>query len=105
MTTAAPRFDLFLSHATPDKEWVRQLNSSVIEVGLRTYFDENELEPADNFVLALGDGLHQSRFLVVVLSPRSVERLWVIKEWTTFMAVHGPHGRVIPTSRPLPEPS
>ena len=96
MTTAPVGYDLFVSHATPDKPWVRTLNEELIRLGLRPYFDANELQPADNFVAALGEGLVRSRFLVVVLTAESAERLWVVKEWTTFMAIHGPHGRVIP---------
>jgi hypothetical protein len=58
-------------------------------------FDEREIKQADNFVLMLNDGLLNSRFLVLVLSPKATLSQWVEQEWTSFMAKHGPIGRVI----------
>src|SRR5947209_4110537 len=90
------QFDLFLSHASPDKPWVRTLAEHLEKEGLRVFLDVQELQPADNFVLKLSDGLLNSRFLVLVLTPGAVNRPWVEQEWTSFMAQHGPAGRVIP---------
>src|SRR5262245_60845081 len=93
---SSPGFDLFLSHATPDKDWVRTLADHLTQLGLTFFLDERELRPADNFVLALGSGLLHSRFLALILTPTSVNRPWIEQEWTAFMAQHGPAGRVIP---------
>jgi hypothetical protein len=89
-------YDVFLSHASPDKAWVRTLAEHLTRLGLRVFFDERELRPADNFVLSLSDGLLHSRFLVLVLTQHAVDRPWVEAEWTGFMARHGPIGRLIP---------
>jgi hypothetical protein len=90
-------FDAFLSHHSADKSWVRRLRDALIAQGLNPWFDERELPEQDNFVDALSaDGLRRSRFLVLVATPRSLERPWVKWEWTNFMALHGPLGRVIP---------
>ncbi len=89
-------YDVFLSHASPDKPWVRTLAEQLRDQGLRAYLDERELRPGDNFVLTLSDALRKSRFLVLVLTSHSVNRPWVEQEWTSFMAAHGPVGRLIP---------
>jgi hypothetical protein len=89
-------YDVFLSHASADKPWVRTLAEELAGQGLRVFLDERELKPADNFVLGLSDALRKSRFLVLVLTPHSVDRPWVEQEWTSFMAAHGPVGRLIP---------
>jgi hypothetical protein len=99
MSTAvesASGFDLFLSHASADKEWVRRLKAELENEGLRSFLDERELQPGGNWVLDLSEGLLQSRFLVLVLTRESIGRPWVTQEWTMFLAKHGPHGRVFP---------
>src|SRR5437764_14385973 len=98
MPASVPQpFDVFLSHFSADKSWVRLLRDALLAEGLSPWFDERELPEQDNFVDALSaDGLRRSRFLVLVITPRSLERQWVKWEWTTFMALNGPLGRVIP---------
>src|SRR5947209_1652965 len=99
-------FDVFLSHYSADKPWVRQLRDELQRLGLTAWFDERELPEQDNFVEGLSaDGLRRCRFLVLVVTPRSLERPWVKWEWTNFMALNGPLGRIIPVlleEAPLP---
>jgi tetratricopeptide (TPR) repeat protein len=94
-TTVASGYDLFLSHATPDKAWVRTLQEELHQQGLRAFLDERAFQPGDNYVLGLSDGLRHSRFLILVLTPQSATRPWVVHEWTAFMAEHGPVGRIL----------
>lgn len=90
---AVPReFDLFLSHASPDKEWVTGLSIALEDLDVKTFLDAKDIEAGENFVLTLSDALKTSRFLVLVLSPHSVGRPWVEQEWTAFVAEHGPSG-------------
>ncbi|MCP4661374.1 MAG: TIR domain-containing protein, partial [bacterium] len=51
--TEAPGYDLFLSHATPDKPWVRTLTRELEALGLRVFLDELEIPPGRNWVQAL----------------------------------------------------
>jgi len=91
----AEDFDVFLSHGTPDKPWVETLAAELRALGLKPFYDLDVLEAADNFPLVLSQGLARSRFLVLILSPRS-DRPWVRQEWASFMAHHGPEGRLVP---------
>jgi tetratricopeptide (TPR) repeat protein len=93
---ALARYDLFLSHATPNKVWVRQLAAQLEALGLRVFLDEAEIRPGDNWVDRLSQGLEASRYLVLVLSPHSVDRAWVVQEWTSYVARYGPRHRLIP---------
>ncbi len=70
-------FDLFLSHATPDKEWVLTLAERLEAYGLRVFVDSREIAVGDNFVLRLSDGLERSRYMVLVLSSHTEGRPWV----------------------------
>ena len=89
-------FDLFLSHATPDKEWVLTLAERLRELGLRVFVDSREIKVGDNFVLRLSDGLENCRYMALVLSTHTDGRPWVLQEWTSFMASQGPLGRLLP---------
>jgi hypothetical protein len=98
-------FDVFLSHDSTDKPWVRTLRDQLVGLGLSVWFDERELPREANWVLALSnEGLCRSRFLALIVTPASLQRPWVQWEWTNFMANNGP-GRVIPVllqEEPLP---
>ncbi|HND53365.1 MAG TPA: TIR domain-containing protein, partial [Pirellulaceae bacterium] len=92
--SSAP-FDVFLSHASADKVWVRTLNDALQAAGLKVFLDEQQLEAPRNFVGQLNAGLRASRFLVLVASPRAALSKWVEQEWTAFLAEHGPRDRIV----------
>ena len=89
-------YDIFLSHASPDKAWVVSLGERVEALGLRVFVDALAIDPGDNWVVRLSDALERSRYLVLVLSSATADRPWVIQEWTSFVAGHGPLGRLLP---------
>lgn len=75
-------FDLFLSHASEDKDDVaRPLAVLLQDLGLRVWFDEFELRIGDNIVDKLNKGINTSRFGTVVLSTAFVD---LTKHWTKF---------------------
>jgi hypothetical protein len=74
---------------------VQTLADELAALGLQPFLDIREIEPADSFPGVLSRGLAGSRFLVLILSPRS-SRPWVDLEWQSFIAHHGPLGRVLP---------
>jgi len=91
----ASGYDIFLSHSSVDKPWVGQLNAALDSQQVRVFLDEADIRPPDNFVLSLNDALRDSRFLVLVVSPNATGSKWVEQEWTSFMAEHGPVGRIV----------
>ena len=99
MASIAPKqgeFDLFISHATPDKEWVLTLAERLETLGLRVFVDSQQIAEGDNFVLRLSDALEKSRYMVLVLSSHTEGRPWIAQEYTSFMAGHSPLGRLLP---------
>src|SRR5436309_16066077 len=90
-------YDVFLSHGSPDKPWVRNLRDELAKLGLSAFLDERELKTGENWTLRLSDELRRSRALALVISAETLKRRWVEHEWTSFMATHGPNtGRLIP---------
>ena len=64
-------YDLFLSHATPDKAWILTLAERLQALGLRVFVDALAIGPGDNWVIRLNDALEQSRYLVLALSDHT----------------------------------
>lgn len=72
-----PEYDVFVSHATEDKEEiVRPLALALQERGVAVWYDEFELRIGDSLRRKIDHGLARSRFGVVVLSHAFFEKNW-----------------------------
>jgi len=72
-----PDYDVFISHATEDKdEVVRPLAEDLRSRSLRVWYDEYELKVGDSLRRKIDHGLATSRFGVVVLSRAFFEKGW-----------------------------
>jgi len=72
-----PIYDVFISHATEDKdEVVRPLANALVAEGLRVWYDEFELRIGDSLRRKIDSGLARSRFGVVVLSHSFFAKNW-----------------------------
>jgi hypothetical protein len=72
-------FDLFLSYATENKDFVSPLAAALIERGVRVWYDETEIGVGDSLRESIDRGLSRSRFGAVVLSPA-----FFAKRWTSY---------------------
>lgn len=73
----ARTFDVFISHASEDKDVVvRPLAHALREGGLSVWYDEFELRIGDSLRRKIDKGLASSRFGVVVLSQAFFGRGW-----------------------------
>ncbi len=94
---SANDYDVFLSYGTPDREWVRGLKAELEKFGLTVFQDGRDLRPGDNWVLGLSGAMLHSRSMALVLTAETLHRKWVVPEWTSFLAAHGPtSGRLVP---------
>lgn len=74
-------YDVFISHAWEDKEAVaRPLAAALAERGVEVWFDENTLELGDSLRRKIDQGLARSRYGIVILSPRFLEKEWPQRE-------------------------
>jgi hypothetical protein len=70
-------FDVFISHATEDKDdVVRPLAQSLQCAGLRVWYDEFEMRIGDSLRRKIDKGLANSRFGIVVLSKAFFGKGW-----------------------------
>ncbi|QKD03152.1 toll/interleukin-1 receptor domain-containing protein [Mesorhizobium loti] len=80
-------FDLFLSHNGVDKTWVEHL-ATVVEADrngslLKVFFDKWDIPPGGDIPLELEQGLQNSRYIGLVLSPEALLSDWVSLERST----------------------
>jgi len=70
-------FDVFISHASEDKDEVARPLAAVLQrAGLRVWYDEFELKIGDSLRRKIDKGLASSRFGVVVLSKSFFAKGW-----------------------------
>lgn len=75
------KYDIFISHASEDKDEIaRPLAQHLIGRGFRVWLDEMELCIGDSLRRRIDEGLANSSFGVVVLSPSFFRKEWPNKE-------------------------
>jgi hypothetical protein len=81
--TAVPQASyhgIFLSHNSEDKHFVRELKSRLEAHGAYVWLDEAEIMVGDSLTKKIDEGLKKTKYIGVVLSPRSVKSVWVERE-------------------------
>ncbi len=76
-------YDVFISHRSDDKPWVRTLAGNLQKASLEVFFDEWSLVPGESFVAGLERGLAASKSGVMVCTPGTLESDWVPGNTTT----------------------
>jgi hypothetical protein len=75
--TDLAEYDVFVSHASEDKEaFVRQFVDELQAQGLKVWYDEFALGIGSSLRRSIDDGIKRSRFGVVVLSKAFFSRSW-----------------------------
>jgi hypothetical protein len=69
-------YDLFLSHATEDKGFVRPIVAALRERDVQVWYDEHEIVLGDSLRESIDRGLTRSRFGVVILSEAFFAKRW-----------------------------
>ncbi|GAB4557377.1 MAG: hypothetical protein Tsb0020_01460 [Haliangiales bacterium] len=80
-------FDVFVSHSSVDKPWVRELIRGLQRYEVKVWLDEEQIRPGARIVDALEDGLEASRAMCLVVSPESMASGWVREEYSRAMAL------------------
>jgi hypothetical protein len=74
------RHHIFLCHSSADKEFVRRLAIDLRANSVNVWVDEREIQVGDRIREKIEQGLQQSDYLAIVLSPASVTSPWVQRE-------------------------
>ena len=91
--------DLFISHAGADEErFIGPLTARLVEHDVTFWLDNLEVAWGDSVPLRINEGLRQSRYLLLCLSPQFLRRRWPETELAAAFAVQTESGqrRVLP---------
>jgi len=77
---------VFVSHTSLDKKFTRQLAYDLKKAGVEVWFDEWEIRVGDSLREKVERGIHESGWLIIVLSPRAVASQWVQRELSAAFA-------------------
>lgn len=72
---------VFLSHAVLDADFAMWIADSLDKVGINARLDQLEIKAGDNIVTWMNDAIGESDYLLLLLSPKSIDRYWVKMEW------------------------
>jgi hypothetical protein len=87
------RYTVFISHATDDKFIAKALCERIEELGVTTFRDDRDITGGDDIPEAIIDSIRDCREFVVLLTPKSITREWVLVEIGMALALRH---RVVP---------
>jgi len=104
-----PDSAIFISHASQDDPFVKELREALEDYGLIVWVDSRNLRGGAKLAPEIDDAIEQARQVIVVLSPNTINSPWVRKEiqkaLETEQRRQGDGYRVIPLLLPGVEPS
>src|SRR4051794_10357538 len=90
------RWDVFISHASEDKQSVVDpLADRLQRAGLKVWLDRQELKLGDSLREKIDQGLAESRFGLLIVSPRFLLKYWPRQELNGLMALEEDGQKVI----------
>lgn len=75
-----PDYLVFVSHASADKWLARAFCEKIEATGARTFRDDRDIEGGDNIPDSIRKKIIEADELLVLLTPDSVDRPWVLIE-------------------------
>jgi RNA-directed DNA polymerase len=90
-------FDVFLSHASEDKNEVRVLHRALESKGITVFFDESSIKWGDSIVEKVNHGLLKSSFFIPFLTETFAEKGFANKELNSAIQMNiSRKGRILP---------
>lgn len=85
-TKSLPQYDVFISHASEDKEdFVRPLANLLKALGVTVWYDEFSIEFGASISSSIDKGVAYSKAGLVVLSDSFLEKVWTDYEFRGFL--------------------
>ena len=89
---------VFISHSSKDKPFVRKLAIDIEKLKILVWLDEKKIKPGDSIPTAIGKGLKDSDFVIIVLSHNSSGSNWVDfeRDIALMESINNPSKKTIP---------
>jgi hypothetical protein len=72
--------DIFLSYSTKDKALANALVNDLRKNGISVWYDADEILVGHDIVDKVYDGIRNSKYLAILLTPNSINSKWVKQE-------------------------
>lgn len=87
MTESVKKYDLFISHASEDKDsLVRPLAILLERLSVKVWYDEFSLKLGDDLSLSIDRGLQGSRYGLLILSKSFLAKNWTDYEYRSLLS-------------------
>lgn len=89
---------VFVSYSSSDKDFATALANDLVDLGHEVWLDTWRVRVGDSIITQLGKGISEADYVLVILTPASVESSWVEQEWRAkyWEEIQSRHVRVIP---------
>jgi hypothetical protein len=74
------KVQVFVSHSSKDKSIVDRIVSDLKNHGISVWYDKFEIKAGDNIVEKVNEGLRDSKYFLIILSPNAICSSWVTEE-------------------------
>lgn len=92
----AEKYDVFISHASEDKEsFVDELCGALQELGVKVWYDSFSIKWGDSLRSKIDEGLRNSRFGIVVISPSFISKGWTQYELDGLFQLEMTGGKIV----------
>ena len=95
MAPALPH-EVFLSHSSEDREFVDQLANELRRHGIPVWYSRTNIIGAQQWHDEIGAALQRCDWFAVVLSPQSVDSMWVKRELLKALEPRRLQDKIIP---------
>jgi len=85
--------NVFISYAHPDKPFADRLTAALEDEGIEVWRQAFDLKAGDNWIKVVDEGLRESDYIIIVLSPAYYESQWVKREYQAFAVREVTEGR------------
>lgn len=91
-------YDVFLNFRGKDvrEDFVKSLNKALVQKGINTFIDSENLMMGQDFPPALKDAIDQSRMYIVVFSENYAESWWCLKELVQILGEKNKTKKLLP---------
>ncbi len=74
---------IFISYSSFDRDKAKKLASRLEEGGFEVWLDEWSIKVGDDITQKISEGLDRAKYLIVILTSKSVDSKWVTEEWNS----------------------
>jgi hypothetical protein len=88
--------EVFLSHSSSDWQFASELAAVLRRHGIRVWYSQTNILGAQQWQDEIGAALERCDWFVVILSPQSVESMWVRRELSFALGENRFENKIVP---------